>query len=179
MASPANFTRRFMHGDCWISWDMVVCTHVFLWPFGFRGSVVKLCWLLPSWGRLSRSIVKSAGGKCHESWDPRTSNVDLRLCDDEELTWWFVTWGSGIVRGGNTIEQVQSLTFQGENPTSGLDWLCLAMALLNVVLWGGLSPGLKRKIYDRATTSLMHCSFLGSVVFRETRLLGLPWLFVV
>jgi hypothetical protein len=34
--------------------------------------------------------------------------------------------------GGNTSE-VQSLTSQDENPRSGLNWLCMAMALLKTL----------------------------------------------
>jgi hypothetical protein len=32
--------------------------------------------------------------------------------------------------GGRSIGEVQSLAFQGENPRSGLNWLCLIMSLL-------------------------------------------------
>jgi hypothetical protein len=35
-------------------------------------------------------------------------------------------------RGGSTGE-VQGLTFQGENPRSSLNWLCLAMVLLKAL----------------------------------------------
>jgi hypothetical protein len=36
--------------------------------------------------------------------------------------------------GGNTCEvQVQSLTFQGENPRIVLNWLCLVMTLLKAL----------------------------------------------
>jgi hypothetical protein len=35
--------------------------------------------------------------------------------------------------GGGIIGEVQSLTFQGENPRSGLNWLCLAMTLLKAL----------------------------------------------
>lgn len=115
-------------------------THVFLWPFGFRGSAWKLCWLLPSWDTLSRSMVKLVGGECPRSQDLRIINDDLSLCGDEELAWWYVTWSNDIVNGGDNTEEVQSLTFQSENSRSGLNWLCLAMALLKTlfcerVLW--------------------------------------------
>lgn len=35
--------------------------------------------------------------------------------------------------GGDNKGEIQSLTFQGENPRSGLNWLCLAMALLEAL----------------------------------------------
>jgi hypothetical protein len=34
---------------------------------------------------------------------------------------------------GDNIGEVQSPTFQGENPRSDLNWLCLAMALLKAL----------------------------------------------
>jgi hypothetical protein len=46
----------------------------FIWPFGFKGSTVKLCWVLPSCGMIFRSVVKSASGECHGSQDIRTRN---------------------------------------------------------------------------------------------------------
>jgi hypothetical protein len=63
-----------------------VHTNIFLWPFGLRGKVAKLYWLLlPSWGTLSHSMVKSVGGKYHGSRDLRTSNGGSSLCGDEKL----------------------------------------------------------------------------------------------
>ena len=56
-APPANSTGRLVPGDCWIGWYSIVRTRVFLWPFGFRGSASKLCWLLISWSTLSHSMV--------------------------------------------------------------------------------------------------------------------------
>jgi hypothetical protein len=44
-----------------------------------------------------------------------------------------VTWSSGIESGGDSTGEVQSLTLQGENPKSGLNWLCLAMSLLKAL----------------------------------------------
>jgi hypothetical protein len=35
--------------------------------------------------------------------------------------------------GGDSIGEVQSFIFQGENPRSGLNWLCLAMSLLKAL----------------------------------------------
>jgi hypothetical protein len=32
-----------------LRWDSIVRSYVFICPFGFSGSDVKLCWLLPSW----------------------------------------------------------------------------------------------------------------------------------
>jgi hypothetical protein len=41
-----------------------------LWPFGFRGSIVKLCCLLPSWDMFLMFHGESRGGECHgnEIW---------------------------------------------------------------------------------------------------------------
>jgi hypothetical protein len=42
---------------------------------------------------------------------------------------------------GGSIGEVQSSTLQGENPRSGLNWLCQAMALLKALFCErGLSP---------------------------------------
>jgi hypothetical protein len=46
-----------MPGDYWFGRDSVVRTHIFLWPFGFRGSASKLRWLLISWSTLSCFMV--------------------------------------------------------------------------------------------------------------------------
>ena len=35
------------------------------------------------------------------------------------------------VSGGDNIREVQSPTFQGENPRSGLNWLCLTVILFS------------------------------------------------
>jgi hypothetical protein len=40
----------------------------------------------------------------------------------------------GFASGGDNIGEAQSLTFQDENPRFGLYWLCLAMALLKILL---------------------------------------------
>jgi hypothetical protein len=48
---------------------------------------VKLCWLLPSCGTSSRSMVKSASGECHGSRDLWNSHGSLSLCVDMELAW--------------------------------------------------------------------------------------------
>jgi hypothetical protein len=37
------------------------------------------------------------------------------------------------VSGGDNIREVQSPTFQGENPRSGLNWLCLTVVLLKTL----------------------------------------------
>jgi hypothetical protein len=64
------------------------------------------------------------------------------LWGDEDLAWWFMTWNSGMVvhdleqrhaSGGDCTGEDQSLTFQGENPRSDLNWLYLAMALLKAL----------------------------------------------
>jgi hypothetical protein len=34
-----------------------------------------------------------------------------------------------LASGGDCTGEVQNLAFQGENPRSGLNWLCLAMLL--------------------------------------------------
>jgi hypothetical protein len=66
-APLANSIGSFMPKVCWIGWYLVLCTRVFIWPFGSRGSATKLCWLLPSYGTTSRSMVKSPSEECHGS----------------------------------------------------------------------------------------------------------------
>jgi hypothetical protein len=41
-----------------------------------------------------------------------------------------VTCSSEMVSGGDSVGEVQGPTLQGENPRSGLNWLCLTIALL-------------------------------------------------
>ena len=38
-----------------------------------------------------------------------------------------------MVSGVDNTAEVQGLTFQGENPMSCLNWLCLAMTLLEIL----------------------------------------------
>jgi hypothetical protein len=104
-ASPASSTGHIISGDCWFRRDSVVCTHVFLWPFGFIGSASKLHWLLISW---SMSSFHCADGECHGYWDLRTSNDGLSLVDKWELAWWFVTWSSDMQLGATTHERFMS-----------------------------------------------------------------------
>ena len=40
---------------------------------------------------------------------------------------------SAIVSGGDITGEVHRLILQGENPRSGLHWLCLTMALLKAL----------------------------------------------
>jgi hypothetical protein len=61
-APSTNSVMRFMPGDFWIGWDSVVRTHIFIWPFGFRGNASKLCWLLILWRMFS---FHGAGRECH------------------------------------------------------------------------------------------------------------------
>jgi hypothetical protein len=72
--------------------------------------------------------------------------------------------------------EVHSLTFQGENPRSGINWLCLTMVLLKALFWeGGLSLGWKPKTFDRATIALVLCSFVAGIAYGEVGLLVLSW----
>jgi hypothetical protein len=77
-----------------------------------------------------------------------------------------MTLSSDMASGGDSIGEVQGPTLQGENPRSGLNWLCLAISLLKVLLCGrGLFSRMKPKIYNRAITVLVHCSLLGGIAF--------------
>jgi hypothetical protein len=62
-----------------------------------------------------------------------------------------------MVSGGDSIGEVQGPTLQGENPRSGLNWLCLAIALL-------------KALFCERTFLL-----LGGVVFGDIGLLVLSW----
>jgi hypothetical protein len=84
-APPANFNEIIMPEDCWIGWDSIGHTRVFIYPFGFRGSATKLCWLLPSCDMISRSMVKSASEECHGCQVLGTSNGDSSLFGNEKL----------------------------------------------------------------------------------------------
>ena len=45
------------------------------------------------------------------------------------------------VSGGDNIGEVQSPTFQGENPRSGLNWLCLTLFFLKALLLKNWTSG--------------------------------------
>jgi hypothetical protein len=171
--STDEFQWWLMPGDCWIGWYSVVRTHTFIWSFGFRGSASKLCWLLISWSTFSFHDV---GGKWHGSRDLWSNNGGSSLGGEEELAWCFMTWSSGMRVGAIAQEKFKALPFRGESPMSGLNWLCLAMSLLKALFWEwGFSSGWKLKIYDRATTALVHCYLFGGVAFGEVELLVLSW----
>jgi hypothetical protein len=55
------------------------------------------------------------------------------LDGEVELAWSFVTSNSDLFCGGDCTGEVQSSIFQGENPRSSLNWLCLAMFLLKAL----------------------------------------------
>jgi hypothetical protein len=49
-----------------------------------------------------------------------------------------------MASGGDSTGEVQGLTLQGENPRSGLNWLCLVIALLRALFCEhGLFSGVK------------------------------------
>jgi hypothetical protein len=49
--------------------------------------------------------------------------------------------------GGDNTSEVQSLSFQGENPRSNINWLCLAIALLKALFFRATTIFVI-KIYD-------------------------------
>jgi hypothetical protein len=90
--------------------------------------VVELCRLLISWIMFS---FYGASGKCHRGRDLETSDGGSSFCGEEELALLIRDLEQRHVRWDDCTGEVQSLIFQGENPRSGLNWFCLAMALLN------------------------------------------------
>jgi hypothetical protein len=55
------------------------------------------------------------------------------LHDVEGLAWCFQLRKQWYESGGGNTGEVQSRTFQGENPRSSLNWLCVAMILLDAL----------------------------------------------
>jgi hypothetical protein len=112
------------------------------------------------------------------SWKPDWRTSKWRF---ESMHYWgtcLVFWVSQqqYASGGGNTGEVQSLAFQDVNPRSGLNWLCLAMTLLKALfLEWGLFSGWKPKIFDRATTALVHCSLLRGVAFGEPEVHVLSW----
>jgi hypothetical protein len=54
--------------------------------------------------------------------------------------------------------------------------LCLAMTLLKILFWEwGLSSRWKHNIFDRATTTLVHCSLFEGVTFGEPEVQVSSW----
>jgi hypothetical protein len=76
-SSAGELQMDDMPEDCWIWWNSVVRTRVFIWPFSFRGSASKLCMFL----------FYDAGRECHERRDLGTSYGGSCLGGDEELAW--------------------------------------------------------------------------------------------
>jgi hypothetical protein len=103
------------------------CTRFFLQLFGFRGSASKLCRLLISWSIVS---FHGASGECHVGRDLGTIDGGSSLCGEEELVLLICDLEQRHVSGGDYTGEVQCPTFHGGNPRSGLNWLCLAIALL-------------------------------------------------
>ena len=127
---------------CWIGWDSVGRTHVFFWPFGFRGSDLKLYCLLPPRDVSLTIHGEVRCGEGHESQDTRTRDGGLKLCGDEGLSFGELRLATTTVSGGGVIGEVHSLTLKDENPKSGLYWLCLAMDLLKALIFlGGVAFG--------------------------------------
>jgi hypothetical protein len=85
-ALSANSHGRLIPGDRWIGLNLVVCFHVFL-PFGFRGSVAKLCYLFPSWDTSLTFHGEVRSGECEDNPDMRTNNGDFYHCGVFELAW--------------------------------------------------------------------------------------------
>jgi hypothetical protein len=110
---------------------------------------------------ISRSMVKSASGECHGCRVLENCIGGLSLCGKEELASWFVTCCSDMVSGGD--REVQGLTLEGENPRSGLNWLCLTKR--HYFVSADFFSRWKPTVYDRATTVLVHCSLLRGVAF--------------
>jgi hypothetical protein len=105
------------------------------------------------------------------SWRPdwRTSNGGSSPCTVEELAW-CSEFGSSM-----TVGAAPQVKFS-ENPRSGLNWLCMAMTLLQALFWErGLSLGWKPKIFDQATMEFVQCSHFKGVAFGEPEVQMLSW----
>jgi hypothetical protein len=167
-----------MHLHCAINaWRLldwvfsVVRTHVFYLTVWFQRerfeallavNFMELIFFPWSWRRRSWKL-----RSVEEQW---WSELDGKV----ELAWGFVTSNSDLFVGAT--REVQSSIFRGENPRSGLNWLCVTMFLLKALFWErGLSSGWILKIYDRATTAFVHCLLLGGVAYEEADLLVLSW----
>ena len=73
-----------------------------------------------------------AGGECHGRWDLRLTMV---VCVFVAMKNWLSdrVLEQRFVSGGDCTREAQSLMPQGEDPRSGLNWLCLAMNLLEAL----------------------------------------------
>jgi hypothetical protein len=75
----------------------------------------------------------AAGGECHGGRHLGTNDGGSSLCGEEELALLIRDLEQRHASGGDCTGEVQSSTFQGENPRSGLSWLFLAIALLKAL----------------------------------------------
>jgi hypothetical protein len=145
---------------CWIRWYSVVCTYAFILTIWFRRKrhealfFVAIRWLLVQDEVRSEEYHEGPiGGLAMEVQVLALLRHWLGVLGFTAVVW---KWGGG----GPSTGEVQSLSFQGENPRSGLNWLYLAIVLLKALFreWG-LSSGWKPKIFDRTTIALVHYFF--------------------
>jgi hypothetical protein len=113
------------------------------------------------------------------SWrqDWRTSYVGLSLCTVEGLSWCSRFHNSNMNVGAAAQVKFRVSPFKVK-----IQGLALIGCAWQWPCWryyfergGGLSSRRKPKIFDRATTMLVHCSLLGGIIFEESGLQMLYW----
>jgi hypothetical protein len=92
--------------------------------------------------------------------------VQVFVCD-VELACWFLTWSSSSGSRSDSTWEVHSLTLEGENPMSDLNWLFLAMTLLKALF--SASENLLED--GNLISTIGHCRRLYTVSFLEASLL--------
>jgi hypothetical protein len=146
---------RIMNRVHWIRWDSVVRPCVFIWPFGFRGSVGKLYWLLPSYGTFS-----------HPWWSQLAENVmEAKIWGPAVVVWILVARWNWL--GDSCLGEAASKVRATTHVKS--EFLPCGMKIQGLTLIGcawqwprwmhcfcewGFSPGWRPKIYDQATMAL-------------------------
>ena len=96
-----------------------------------RASDTKLCYLLPSWDMFS-SMGKSEVENIMEAEIGGLVMVIGVFVAMRNLLG-VSDFVAAVCKWGGSTCAVQSFISQGENPRSGLDWLCLAMVLLKTL----------------------------------------------
>ena len=105
----------------------------FFWPFGFRGSVAKLCRLLPPWNMPLVPKVKSVVENGTEA-KIRGRVMGVRVLVMMRFRLGDSRLGAATTAdGGDNTGDIQGLHLQGESPRSDLSWLNLAMFLLETL----------------------------------------------
>jgi hypothetical protein len=130
-APTINGAVHLLPGVHMIGWYSVARIHAFIPIVWFRTERRQALFCVDIKRLLVHGEVRSR--KFHEGGIGGLAKECSSLRDVEELAWCFGIRGSGMKVRAATQVKFRVLPFQGENPRSSLNWLCLAMTLLEAL----------------------------------------------